>query len=94
MEQASQLTAIAAFTRNGPDGKPTVWVNPFWMGLLDTQDIANVLVEELGHWMDSVLNPQSDTPGDEGEHFANVVWAQDDAPSNVSLSDAGWVSVA
>ncbi len=93
MDQASQLTAIAAFASNGPEGKPTIFVNPFWMGLMDDQDISNVLIEELGHWMDSVLNPGFDTPQDEGENFARVVVGQIDGTSNVSASDAGWVTV-
>jgi hypothetical protein len=34
--------------------------------------VAGVLTEELGHYIDSQLNP-TDTPGDEGEHFAALV---------------------
>lgn len=34
--------------------------------------VADVLTEELGHYIDSQLN-RIDTPGDEGEHFAALV---------------------
>ena len=91
MDQASQFTAVAAFAANGPNGKPTIFVNPYWMGLLDNQDIADVLVEELGHWMDNVLNPEQDTAGDEGQVFASRVNGYDTTFSNISQSDAGWV---
>ncbi|BAZ50329.1 YD repeat protein [Nostoc sp. NIES-4103] len=37
-----------------------------------TNAIATVLTEELGHYIDSQLNP-IDTPGDEGELFAAIV---------------------
>ena len=93
MEQASQFTAVAAFAAEGPDGKPTIFVNPYWMGLLDNQDMANVLVEEVGHWIDSVLNPGADTPQDEGEVFANQVLGENSLVSDATLSDSGWVVV-
>jgi Ca2+-binding RTX toxin-like protein len=38
-----------------------------------TKVIARALVEEVGHYLDSVLNAE-DTPGDEGERFAAAVY--------------------
>ncbi|MGK7941060.1 MAG: S8 family serine peptidase [Crocosphaera sp.] len=38
----------------------------------DVEAIADLLIEELGHYLDSQLNP-SDSPGDEGDIFARLV---------------------
>ncbi|WP_427162391.1 Calx-beta domain-containing protein [Aliinostoc sp. HNIBRCY26] len=35
-----------------------------------TGGVTGVLLEEIGHFVDTVINPGSDTPGDEGELFA------------------------
>ncbi len=73
MDRASEFTAMAAFTQQGPNGEPTVFINTFWFGMLDAPDAARVLVEELGHAFDAYLNPNADTAGDEGESFADHV---------------------
>ena len=73
MDSASQFTALAAFTENGPNGEPTIFINTFWFGMLDAPDTSRVLVEELGHAFDAYLNPNADTAGDEGESFADRV---------------------
>jgi RHS repeat-associated protein len=46
------------------------------------QEIARVWLEELGHYLDSYLNP-SDTPGDEGAIFASVVLKDPLTPSDL-----------
>lgn len=73
MDSASQFTAVAAFTAEGPNGQPTVFVNSYWFGMFDSPDATRALVEELGHAIDKYLNPASDTAGDEGEAFADSV---------------------
>ena len=73
MDSASQFTAVAAYTHSGPDGKPTIFINSFWFKMFDTPDATRALVEELGHAIDDYLNPNADTPGDEGEIFAAKV---------------------
>ena len=93
MDRASQLTAVAAFTADGPGGKPTIFVNPYWMGLLDNQDLANVMVEEVGHWIDNALNLNRDSPNDEGEIFAAKVNGFDATSGNETQNDTGWVVV-
>ncbi|MGK7901770.1 MAG: M23 family metallopeptidase [Hormoscilla sp.] len=35
--------------------------------------LAEVVIEEVGHRIDELLNPGADTPGDEGEAFRNAV---------------------
>lgn len=95
MDRASQFNAIAAFAANGPDGKPTIFVNPYWAGLLGNEDLSSVLIEEIGHWMDSVLNPDADTAGDEGQHLADVVLGKEaQASRDGVVTDSGWVTVA
>jgi len=36
--------------------------------------LTEVVLEEVGHRIDVLLNPGEDTPGDEGEAFRNAVW--------------------
>ncbi len=73
MDRASQFTAMAAFTPQGPNGQPTIFINPYWVGMFDDADVVRILVEEMGHAIDAQLNPSADTPGDEGEAFADRV---------------------
>lgn len=73
MDSASQFTALAAFTENGPNGEPTIFINTYWFGMLDAPDTSRALVEELGHAFDTYLNPNADSAGDEGESFADTV---------------------
>lgn len=73
--------AKGAFALVGVDETPTIFVNADWLSgnpatgtaAADAASITKVLVEEWGHYMDSTLNPESDTPGDEGEMFSRVV---------------------
>ncbi len=94
MDKASQFNAVAAFAANGPDGKPTIFVNPYWAGLLGNEDMVGVIVEELGHWMDLVLNPGSDTAGDEGQRLADTVMGKETLTTRADAdTDSGWVQV-
>lgn len=94
MDKASQFNAVAAFAASGPDGKPTIFVSPYWAGLLGNEDMVGVIVEELGHWMDTVLNPGSDTEGDEGQRLANAVMGQETISTRAdAATDSGWVQV-
>ena len=94
MERASQFTAIAAFSAQGPDGKPTIFINPYWASILGNEDLSSVLIEEMGHWMDSVLNAGTDTPGDEGQTLADAVLGLETQVSRGDAADdRGWVTV-
>lgn len=73
MDGASQFTAIAAYTRAGPDGQPAIFINRYWFDMFDAPDATRALVEEFGHAIDDYLNPDADTAGDEGEAFADRV---------------------
>lgn len=64
----------AAFAATGPGGRPTIFFNRDWFAeQIDEARVTRILVEEFGHSVDHVLNPVSDTQGDEGEAFAVAV---------------------
>ncbi|WP_283401392.1 VCBS domain-containing protein, partial [Marinobacterium sediminicola] len=66
--------ALGAFAAEGTDGEPTIYLNREWVeGIAGERDIVKVLVEELGHSIDSLVNAGGDTAGDEGEAFAAAV---------------------
>ena len=48
----------------------------------DTEEIAKVIIEEYGHYIDSQIN-SSDTPGDEGAIFAALVLGEELADSEL-----------
>ncbi|MDR2189385.1 MAG: VCBS domain-containing protein, partial [Azonexus sp.] len=64
--------AVAAFTAQGPDGGPTIFVNTAWTSLLGAPDLTRTLVEEYGHAIDNWLSAGRDSAGDEGERFAQA----------------------
>uniref|UniRef100_UPI00260FD3EF tandem-95 repeat protein n=1 Tax=uncultured Azohydromonas sp. TaxID=487342 RepID=UPI00260FD3EF len=66
--------ALGAFAAQGPQGRPVIFLNADWLaGGVDTRTLTRVLIEESGHALDARLNGTQDTPGDEGEAFAQVV---------------------
>jgi hypothetical protein len=84
-DELPQITLVSAELMNGAVGgfdslTGTVYladslVDPNSVITSDTQPsphLVNVIIEELGHWLDSQLN-QVDTPGDEGELLAALV---------------------
>ncbi len=97
MDRASHFTALAAFTKNGPNGDPTIFINTFWFGMLDAPDTTRALVEEMGHAFDAYLNPNADSAGDEGESFADIVidgaLSQDQSTALLTQNDHGQVVV-
>ncbi len=97
MDSASQFTAVAAFTENGPNGEPTIFINTYWFGMFDAPDATRALVEELGHAFDAYLNPNADSAGDEGEAFADTVidgtLSAELGASLLTQSDQGTVTV-
>ena len=50
----------------------TIYLNADWLAGSSKETVFAVLTEELGHHLDGVLN-SADTPGDEGEHFSNML---------------------
>ena len=84
--------AKGAFSATGTTGQYTIYLNSDWLagnpsadiGGADSASVTTVLVEELGHYLDSVLNQGGDTSGDEGEMFSRCV-LNGTAPLSVSL---------
>ena len=73
------LEVLASKNLNGANGAYSVDTNTIYISqefinnnLENPQVISDLLLEEIGHSIDNILN-QADTPGDEGEYFAAVV---------------------
>ena len=65
--------AFGAYSATGTTGTPTIYLNGDWLSTASQGDIQSILLEELGHSFDHVLNSGVDSQGDEGEVFANLV---------------------
>jgi VCBS repeat-containing protein len=65
--------AECAYAANGPEGTPIIYVNGDWAAGAESAELQRVLIEEIGHSFDTVLNGTNDSPGDEGERFAVLV---------------------
>ncbi|MDO9268148.1 MAG: Ig-like domain-containing protein, partial [Methylobacter sp.] len=79
---------FAAYSGQGPNGEPTIFINQDWLDRNPSQEtVSRVLIEELGHSLDHALNGSRDTAGDEGEAFAASVLHSD-------LSDADRARIA
>ncbi|MCR9140300.1 MAG: Ig-like domain-containing protein [Alphaproteobacteria bacterium] len=75
--------AYAAFTSKGIDGQPVIYINENWLEAgADYETVARVLTEEIGHFLDHLLNAQNDSQGDEGQTFAYFV-TNGQAPSHL-----------
>ena len=76
--------AAGAYSRE----RQTIYLNQDWLSLASAEQQVAVLLEELGHHLDNVLN-QEDTPGDEGKLFAARVLGVDLSEAQVAeLRDA------
>ncbi len=63
----------------------TIYLNVEWMEGASKEQVYAVLTEELGHYLDGLLNAV-DTPGDEGEYFAAFLQTrQTDREAKVSI---------
>ena len=72
-----QLQILPDIAMNGAQAafslaKDTIYLADSLVGG-STLDIEKVIIEELGHKFDTLLNPGGDTPGDEGELFKDIV---------------------
>ncbi|MCT4683415.1 MAG: VCBS domain-containing protein, partial [Roseicyclus sp.] len=81
------LGAYGAFAASGPDGEPIIYLNKAWVPHLSQDQLAALIVEETGHWIDHALNGDQDTRGDEGEAFASRVFGR-------PLGDDAWSRIA
>lgn len=71
-DQSDLLGAMGAFAASGPGGSPVIYLNRDWVNHTATTPdaIAAVALEEYGHYLDTLLNSDRDTVGDEGALFS------------------------
>ncbi|MFM8259703.1 MAG: DUF4347 domain-containing protein, partial [Vulcanococcus sp.] len=69
---AEMGNAAGAYALVGDDGVPTIYINGDWLQGASDDLLQRVLLEEIGHRFDTLLNDSSDTAGDEGELFADL----------------------
>lgn len=72
-----EITILSGDNLNGVRGAystqtNTIYLSQDFIATASSEDINNVLLEEVGHFIDSFINPV-DAPGDEGEIFANLI---------------------
>ena len=60
--------ALGAYIKNAN----TIAVDQDWLKTASQEDINSVLVEEIGHYLDSIVNVL-DTPGEEGQIFSEAL---------------------
>jgi len=64
------LSSEAISGAMGAYGNETIYLNEDWLSTASEEDAVAVLMEELGHHLDQVVNV-TDSPGDEGAIFAS-----------------------
>ena len=72
---------LGAYSSEGLNGEPVIFLNQSYLEALGTDVAAKVLVEELGHALDDMINDGVDSAGDEGQLFADWVQGISDSAS-------------
>ncbi len=62
---------LGAFSASG--GEPTLYLNAAYLDKANASQVAQVLIEEIGHAIDHQLNNGQDSTGDEGHAFAALL---------------------
>ena len=88
-DESEMNGAFGAFAADGAGGNPTIYLNRDWIeNGADSEDVTRVIVEEIGHFLDYLLNGSQDTAGDEGELFAASVLGLDLSGADLSRIQA------
>ena len=87
LDNAQIKGALAAYAPEGLGGAPTILLNRDWLGVLNTEQVSRLLVEEYGHHLDHILNQGIDTAGDEGQRFAAAITGQDTGTPGFAADD-------
>jgi hypothetical protein len=82
-----------AYTSAAPDGGERIYLNAAWLQGASAAQIEAVLLEELGHAIDTRLNGTKDSPGDEGEIFSALLRGQQAAASAATENDQRLISI-
>ena len=77
--------ALAGYSSTGTDGIATIYLNQTWLSTATPEAIQSVLLEEIGHDFDQILNDGVDTTGDEGHNFASYILY---GPDNASIQNS------
>ncbi len=85
--------AFGGYTTSAPDQRERIYLNGDRLLTASTQQILAVLLEEVGHAIDQRLNPDRDTPGDEGQIFAELIQGLPVERAALSEDDQRWISV-
>lgn len=71
----------------------TIYLNGDWLSTASRKQVQAVLTEELGHFLDGLLNA-TDTPGDEGESFSKLLFkSKADLTAIQQQNDAGTIAI-
>ncbi|MBR9888305.1 MAG: hypothetical protein GYB20_11510 [Oceanospirillales bacterium] len=77
---------LGAFAAEGPDGGAVIYLNQSYVDTFGADVAAKVLVEEIGHAIDNLVNDGADSTGDEGQLFADRVNGIDNDASTYSAA--------
>ena len=76
--------ALGAYSATGTTQERTIYLNGDWLVTAGAEQVQAVLLEELGHDFDQYLNDGTDSAGDEGELFAQLVLNEAINPDQIS----------
>ena len=98
LDSADMNGAMGAYSSTGLDGVPVIYINTSLLSEgSDPELLQRVLLEEIGHHFDILLNGSIDTTGDEGELFADLISGDtltlDQQSAITTQSDTGAVQV-
>ena len=68
LQQAAMASAAGAYAAS----EQTIFLNRDWLNAASETDTIKVLTEEFGHHLDALIHT-TDTPGDEGRYFADLL---------------------
>ena len=91
LQQASMLGAAGAYAAS----EQTIYLNHDWVKAASETDTIKVLTEEYGHHLDALIHT-TDTPGDEGLYFADLLTESgniEDPNHYLELKDLGHITV-
>ncbi len=91
---AEELPGIyGAYTTSATGGGERIVLNAAWLQAASASQIEAVLLEELGHAIDTRLNGSADSPGDEGERFSALLRGLTPSQSAVTENDQRQITV-
>ncbi|MEB3360598.1 MAG: VCBS repeat-containing protein, partial [Synechococcaceae cyanobacterium] len=84
-DDASLSGLNAGYIRAAPQSGERIVMRAGWLAAAGAEQIAAVLLEELGHALDQRLNGGVETPGDEGEIFSALL--RGDTPDPAAFAE-------